>query len=131
MELLVAIVKYKTVLKKVRQGLCSKYLASLPENSVLRVTYSSNGKFYDEVKKDPKRPVIMSKSATQSGSVHHKTTTVYFMLYTFLIITDTTFIVAPGTGVAPCRSLIYQRAQLVCRLQSPTSILRTLMIPSP
>ncbi|KAF9881859.1 flavodoxin [Colletotrichum karsti] len=36
--LLVALVKYKTILRKTRQGLCSRYLESLPTGTPLRVT---------------------------------------------------------------------------------------------
>lgn len=36
-ELLVAIVKYRTVIKKVREGLCTRYLAGLPRGSQLEV----------------------------------------------------------------------------------------------
>ncbi|CAI6098366.1 unnamed protein product [Clonostachys chloroleuca] len=38
-ELLVALVRYRTILRKPRQGLCSRYLASLPPNASLRVGY--------------------------------------------------------------------------------------------
>ncbi|KAL0944335.1 NADPH-dependent diflavin oxidoreductase 1 [Colletotrichum truncatum] len=37
-DLLVALVKYKTVLRKIRQGLCSRYLESLPMGTPLRIT---------------------------------------------------------------------------------------------
>lgn len=37
-ELLVAFVKYRTILRKPRQGLCSRYLASLPIGTTLNVT---------------------------------------------------------------------------------------------
>lgn len=38
-DLLVAMVKYRTVLRKPREGLCSRYLASLPLGSTLGVSY--------------------------------------------------------------------------------------------
>lgn len=38
-ELLVALVKYRTVLRKPREGLCSRYLANLPAKSVLQVSH--------------------------------------------------------------------------------------------
>lgn len=38
-ELLVALVKYRTILRKPRQGLCSRYLDNLPQASTLRVTH--------------------------------------------------------------------------------------------
>ena len=37
-ELLVALVKYRTILRKPRQGLCSRYLASLPNGTTLCVS---------------------------------------------------------------------------------------------
>lgn len=38
-ELLVALVKYKTVLRKTRQGLCSRYLASLTPGTIIQITH--------------------------------------------------------------------------------------------
>jgi sulfite reductase alpha subunit-like flavoprotein len=38
-ELLVALVKYRTILRKPRVGLCSRYLEALPPNSLIRVTH--------------------------------------------------------------------------------------------
>ncbi|OAQ86694.1 sulfite reductase flavoprotein alpha-component [Purpureocillium lilacinum] len=38
-ELLVALVKYRTILRKPRQGLCSRYLADLPVGTELLVTH--------------------------------------------------------------------------------------------
>ncbi|KAL7788942.1 hypothetical protein V8C37DRAFT_223208 [Trichoderma ceciliae] len=40
-DLLVAMVKYRTVLRKPREGLCSRYLASLLPGSTLRVSYKT------------------------------------------------------------------------------------------
>lgn len=44
-QLLVAIVKYRTVIKKVRQGVCTRYLAALPEGSTLNVVLRREGRF--------------------------------------------------------------------------------------
>ena len=63
-EILVAIVRYKTVLKKVRQGLCSRYIASLPENCEMKVMFEENAKFYDLLRREPGRPVIMIAPGT-------------------------------------------------------------------
>ena len=73
-ELLVAIVKYKTVIKKIRQGICTRYLANIALGSVLRVSLQQGG--LNITKNDSARPVVM---------------------------------VGPGTGIAPMRSLIWER----------------------
>lgn len=75
-ELLVAIVKYKTVIKKIREGVCTRYLAHLPKGTKLRVGLQKGGLAI--TKADAWRPVVM---------------------------------VGPGTGVAPMRSLIWERLQ--------------------
>ena len=73
-ELLVAIVKYKTVIKKVRQGICTRYLAGLLPRTSLRVSLQRGD--LGIVMSDSKKPVLM---------------------------------IGPGTGVAPMRSLIWER----------------------
>lgn len=73
-ELLIAIVKYKTVIKRIRQGVATRYIASLQAGQGITVTLSKGGLGVSETELD--RPVIM---------------------------------IGPGTGVAPMRSLIYQR----------------------
>jgi sulfite reductase alpha subunit-like flavoprotein len=73
-ELLVAIVKYKTVIKRVREGVCTRYISSLTPGTELSVTLQKGG--LGIKKEEVGRPVVM---------------------------------VGPGTGVAPMRSLIYQR----------------------
>ena len=73
-ELLVAIVKYNTVIKKVRQGVCTRYLARLPSGTKLRVSLHKGD--LGTATFDAIRPVVM---------------------------------VGPGTGVAPMRSLIWER----------------------
>ena len=74
--LLVAIVKYKTVIKKIREGVCTRYLSQLKPGARLAVTIQkgSLGISKDQASK----PVIM---------------------------------IAPGTGVAPMRSFIWERLQ--------------------
>jgi sulfite reductase alpha subunit-like flavoprotein len=76
-QILVAIVKYRTVLKKIRQGLCSRYLASLPEGSILNIGLERNDSFYDKARLEPYRNLLL---------------------------------ITPGTGLAPARSLIWERA---------------------
>ena len=75
-ELLVAIVKYKTVIRKIREGVCTRYLAHLPVGTNLRVRLQKGGLAITE--DEAERPIIM---------------------------------ISPGTGVAPMRSLIWERLQ--------------------
>lgn len=75
-ELLVAIVKYKTVIKKIREGVCTRYLAYLPAGTKLRVGLQKGG--LGITRAESQRPVIM---------------------------------IGPGTGVAPMRSLVWERLQ--------------------
>ncbi|MCJ1466379.1 NAPDH-dependent diflavin reductase [Pseudocyphellaria aurata] len=82
-ELLVAIVKYKTVIKKIREGVCTRYLAALPAGAQLPVTLQKGGLAI--TKKEIKHPVIM---------------------------------IGPGTGVAPIRSLLWERLQWVNQMTS-------------
>lgn len=77
-ELLVAIVKYKTVIKKIREGVCTRYLANLPVGTELRVTLQKGS--LNIRSEEAKLPVIM---------------------------------IGPGTGIAPMRSLILERMQML------------------
>lgn len=76
-ELLVAIVKYQTVIKKIREGVCTRYLSSLPLGTKLLVLLQRGS--LGVVRKEANRPIVM---------------------------------VGPGTGVAPMRSLIWERLSL-------------------
>lgn len=56
-ELLVAIVKYKTVIKKIRQGVCTRYLAALPQGSQLNVKLQKGSLGITQAQ--AKRPIVM------------------------------------------------------------------------
>jgi sulfite reductase alpha subunit-like flavoprotein len=43
-DLLIAIVKYRTVIKRIRQGVCTRYLARLPTGTKLQVALRSEGR---------------------------------------------------------------------------------------
>ena len=73
-ELLIALVKYRTIIKKTREGLCSRYLSSLEVGSKLNVLLCKGG-----LRIDMERPGLL---------------------------------IGPGTGVAPLRSMLFERAQL-------------------
>ena len=73
-ELLVAIVRYRTVIKKLREGVCTKYLAGLKHDDRISVSLQRGGLGIE--KADFRTPTIM---------------------------------IGPGTGIAPLRSLIWER----------------------
>lgn len=74
-ELLVAIVKYRTVIKRIREGVCTKYLARLPVSSVLYVSLQTESRF-------------------------HARTNMLGRPY---------LLIGGGTGIAPLRSMIYEK----------------------
>lgn len=74
-QLLVAIVKYRTVIKKIREGLCTKYLSRLQPGARLQALFCKGG-----LKHDSTRPAVM---------------------------------IGPGTGLAPLRAMIYDRAAMI------------------
>lgn len=80
-HLTIALVKYRTVLRKVRQGVCSRYIASLKPGTEI--------------------------AATLSDSSLNVTTEDYTILRRPMLL------IAPGTGVAPMRSLIWERDMLL------------------
>lgn len=77
-ELLIAIVKYQTVIKRIREGVCTRYLSVLRPGSTLRVQL-------------------------QRGGLHSSIPQ----------LTGPTVLIGPGTGIAPLRSMIWEKAGLV------------------
>jgi sulfite reductase alpha subunit-like flavoprotein len=76
-DLLVAIVKYRTIMKRVRHGVATRYIAGLKPGQEITVTLQKGG--LNITQSDIFKPVVM---------------------------------IGPGTGVAPMRSLIYERRLL-------------------
>ena len=56
-DLLVAIIKYKTVIKKIREGVCTRYLATLPVGTEIQVGLQKGGLVVN--KNEAGRPVLM------------------------------------------------------------------------
>jgi sulfite reductase alpha subunit-like flavoprotein len=56
-ELLVAVVKYRTVIKKIRQGVCTRYIASLPVGADLAVVVQKGG--LNMTNSELSRPAVM------------------------------------------------------------------------
>ncbi|KAL8687822.1 MAG: hypothetical protein Q9218_006114 [Villophora microphyllina] len=75
-ELLVAIVRYKTVIKRFREGVCTRHIAGLPTGTEMTV-------------------------ALQRGGLHIRASEAQ----------QPVMLVGPGTGIAPMRSLIWERYQ--------------------
>ncbi|KAI1351488.1 hypothetical protein F5Y01DRAFT_120789 [Xylaria sp. FL0043] len=75
LDLVVALVKYKTVLRKTRQGLCSRYIASLKPGTEMQISVRFNS--IPDAILDPQKPLLA---------------------------------IAPGTGIAPIRALLHERA---------------------
>ncbi|KAH8702490.1 putative NADPH-dependent FMN/FAD containing oxidoreductase [Talaromyces proteolyticus] len=77
-ELLVAIVKYRTVIKKIRQGVCTRYLSVLKPGSTLKIHLQRGG---------------LNPTLEQ--------------------LTGPSVLIGPGTGLAPLRAMIWEKAALV------------------
>jgi sulfite reductase alpha subunit-like flavoprotein len=77
-ELLVAIVKYQTVIKKIREGACTRYFSVLSAGSTVKIQLQKGG---------------LNPSMKQ--------------------LLGPTVLIGPGTGLAPLRAMIWEKAALV------------------
>jgi sulfite reductase alpha subunit-like flavoprotein len=77
-ELLIAIVKYRTILKKIREGVCTRYLSVLRPGSTLKVQLQRGGL-------NPTLKQLVGPSV----------------------------LVGPGTGLAPLRAMVWEKAALL------------------
>ncbi len=101
-ELLVAIVKYNTVIKKIRKGVCTRYLAALAPGSTLNVVHRTDGRFYTKVK-------------TQKQTRQSRKTTEQKEHY----LTSPKLLIGAGTGIAPIRAIIQHDDEKASAVQKP------------
>ncbi|KAF7514278.1 hypothetical protein GJ744_000048 [Endocarpon pusillum] len=101
-ELLVAIVKYKTVIKKIRQGVCTRYLAARAPGSTLNVIHRTDGRFSTKAK-IPKQTAQGRNTAEQEEEED---------------LMKPKLLIGAGTGIAPLRAIIQHDEELLSlRLQ--------------
>ncbi|KAI0915055.1 hypothetical protein F4823DRAFT_570710 [Ustulina deusta] len=74
LDLAVALVKYKTVLRKTRQGLSSRYIASLKPGTKIIITIRSNN--IPEITLNPRKPLLLIAPGTGIAPIrallHHR-----------------------------------------------------------
>ncbi|KAK6504412.1 NAPDH-dependent diflavin reductase [Arthrobotrys conoides] len=80
LDLLIAIVKYRTVIKRIRRGMCTRYISSLTPGNTLNATITKGG--------------LGTSSSSTSHKIHHSTPVI---------------LIGPGTGVAPMRAMVWER----------------------
>ena len=90
-ELLVAIVKYKTIIKKTRQGVCTRYLASLAPGRTLNVVHRTDGRFTTKPPKRSRKPHDLAELVQDNEAATRPTPKL---------------LIGAGTGIAPLRALI-------------------------
>ncbi len=91
-ELLVAIVKYKTVIKKIRRGVCTRYLAALAPGSTLNVVHRTDGRFSNRRQKQVRQ---RRDSTEMEAEITPK------------------LLIGAGTGIAPLRALVHENEERV------------------
>ena len=84
-ELLIAIVKYRTVIKKIRQGVCTRYLAALAPGSTLNVIHRTDGRFFPSSSSTKSKIQKLTVGNSEISSVPK-------------------LLVGAGTGIAPLRA---------------------------
>ncbi|KAI0447056.1 riboflavin synthase domain-like protein [Xylaria telfairii] len=62
LDLVIALVKYKTVLRKTRQGLCSRYIASLEPGTPINISLRENN--VPEIAMDARKPLLVIAAGT-------------------------------------------------------------------
>lgn len=62
-ELLIAIVKYRTVIKRIREGVCTRYIAQIPVGTSLNVVLHPEGRFHQR-HADLQRPHLLIGGGT-------------------------------------------------------------------
>lgn len=77
-DLLIAIVKYQTIIKRIREGICTRFLSVLQPGSTLRVQLQRGS---------------LAPSPQQ--------------------LIGPTILIGPGTGIAPLRSMLWEKAAIV------------------
>jgi sulfite reductase alpha subunit-like flavoprotein len=93
-ELLVALVEYKTIIRKPRQGLCSRYVKYLVPGTLLTVTFKN----------------VMRKNVL--GDMVMEGTSNPCLIEQIEHIERPLIAIATGTGIAPVRALIQYRHRL-------------------
>jgi sulfite reductase alpha subunit-like flavoprotein len=76
-ELLIAVVKYRTVIKKIREGVCTRYLAALPVGTSLDVDLRTEGRFSSRSELQPRRHILIGAGtglAPLRSLIHEKQT---------------------------------------------------------